>query len=642
MFFRALAARRAIVRRAKRNVKLPNARTGTSKQSNNNTVRVNNRKALNQSVWMLTSVMPHLIHSYNPLTVTQKRYYSADEQIALKKQQTDFFEETTRNLANKLILGRKQGALNKLADIQKVYHELLERLSADKEFLRLMNSYNANIQLERNKIVFHEFALKAAFTFGRSSDDVIKILKTSSNQPHNTFRNVDVVYQNIKSAFPYSPNINVWQGLSRKYITSPLFVDTISLYMGTIEEFISQDMPAFKKRIKERVTKEYEAKIMAEWNQIKGISEDDFVNLKLNEFAKDIKKEVQKQMKSLIPAEVQAALSTPNKNRTPEQEEMIAKYMADPSVKANEEKIKVSVTEKYRLQIKADYQSQQSMLQSESGENEFVAKRLAELQGDIKSACNDAEGKIMSEYTTLTELTYYYAKYYAVNTLKNDNEDIAKALMLFIENSSAHFFNNFMEVPVQIANEKIPDVRIEGAAGYVIEKLQLDKLESKAEAYFLGKLTGNCQSFGEAGEPAMLYGITSQNAGFYVIRDKNKNIVAQCLAWHSAEGNMVFDSIEPASNYREAPKVNMVLSMYRALAKELVDKHGIGCVKTGENGSIDVVHHNPIETSSIDTPVGLTTAGALYDSITKQYAFYGNVELENEIKNSYPNIKQPL
>lgn len=99
----------------------------------------------------------------------------------------------------------------------------------------------------------------------------------------------------------------------------------------------------------------------------------------------------------------------------------------------------------------------------------------------------------------------------------------------------------------------------------------------------LGYLTECCQKLGDAGESAMMYGLTNDHAGFWVLENKNTGkIYAQAEAWEWDEDTLVLDNIEFANDaeidqYKQAigeyvlnsPYKNIIMGCgYNGLSRE--------------------------------------------------------------------------
>ena len=92
----------------------------------------------------------------------------------------------------------------------------------------------------------------------------------------------------------------------------------------------------------------------------------------------------------------------------------------------------------------------------------------------------------------------------------------------------------------------LPDITIKGEeigsqySKYLFSKLPVDDLRG----LFLGEYTACCQSFGKQGSSCAINGMTSLFSGFYVLYNKDGDIIAQTWAWIGQQGEIVFDSWE--------------------------------------------------------------------------------------------------
>lgn len=160
-------------------------------------------------------------------------------------------------------------------------------------------------------------------------------------------------------------------------------------------------------------------------------------------------------------------------------------------------------------------------------------------------------------------------------------------------------YNKYQELKPK-DSDRIPNIIVGGERiapelkNYYIKKL--DPRDPMCAA--LGKKTGCCQSMGGAGEACAIHGITSEHGGFYVLcagDPKNPkptdDIRAQCWAWRSKTGALVFDSIEATKPIRESTVgnyrgVELISLMYAQLAFDLVEnpQFGIDAVNVGVGG----------------------------------------------------------
>lgn len=75
--------------------------------------------------------------------------------------------------------------------------------------------------------------------------------------------------------------------------------------------------------------------------------------------------------------------------------------------------------------------------------------------------------------------------------------------------------------------------------------------------FFLGDYTHCCQTFGEAGETSMLFGLYSKHSGFFSI-ERDRKVLAQAWVWEAKNDTLVLDNIELA-DCREVDQFTNIL-----------------------------------------------------------------------------------
>lgn len=75
--------------------------------------------------------------------------------------------------------------------------------------------------------------------------------------------------------------------------------------------------------------------------------------------------------------------------------------------------------------------------------------------------------------------------------------------------------------------------------------------------FFLGDYTHCCQTFGEAGETSMLFGLISPHSGFFSI-ERDRKVLAQAWVWEAKNDTLVLDNIELA-DCREVDQFTNIL-----------------------------------------------------------------------------------
>lgn len=112
---------------------------------------------------------------------------------------------------------------------------------------------------------------------------------------------------------------------------------------------------------------------------------------------------------------------------------------------------------------------------------------------------------------------------------------------------------------------------------------------SDARGVFLGRYTNCCQHPDHtSGTSAAWMGQENPNAGFFVVENKKKEVVAQSLVWEADNGGLVFDSIEGKGLGDRAPKV---ADLYEKLAADMKNKYhtinvGVGSAAGSEVTSL--------------------------------------------------------
>jgi uncharacterized protein YjbI with pentapeptide repeats len=128
-----------------------------------------------------------------------------------------------------------------------------------------------------------------------------------------------------------------------------------------------------------------------------------------------------------------------------------------------------------------------------------------------------------------------------------------------------------------------------------------------ARGIFLGNLTDCCQHPNGPGVKAAWYGQEEKNAGFFVVSDSKGNVVAQSLAWVSANKGLVFDSIE-GKGLNVGTRGAAVVEAYKAAAQDLASSYSAITVGAGTfagNGDLVKKSWKPAEQNSQSVPTNL-------------------------------------
>jgi GNAT superfamily N-acetyltransferase len=101
-----------------------------------------------------------------------------------------------------------------------------------------------------------------------------------------------------------------------------------------------------------------------------------------------------------------------------------------------------------------------------------------------------------------------------------------------------------------------------------------------ARGLYLGQHTDCCQHPKGAGATSAWYGQESPNSGFFVVEDKNGQVVAQSWAWLSDDGAVVFDNIEAKGL---GDRESKVAAIYQKVGDSLAQSHYKVTIGSGES-----------------------------------------------------------
>lgn len=157
-------------------------------------------------------------------------------------------------------------------------------------------------------------------------------------------------------------------------------------------------------------------------------------------------------------------------------------------------------------------------------------------------------------------------------------------------------FNKFQKLKRANDDTQIPNIDIDGSdlgfPGLHLKKVDVMDEAQAAEAACFGKLTHCCQSLsGEAGEPCVIYGLTSPNSGFYVLKDEKGEVLAQSWVSRTQTGAMLFDSIEIAFDMRDYEnynytKMNTARLFFEKLFEKLITEKDVSKISCGSNSGM--------------------------------------------------------
>ena len=184
-------------------------------------------------------------------------------------------------------------------------------------------------------------------------------------------------------------------------------------------------------------------------------------------------------------------------------------------------------------------------------------------------------------------------------------------------------FNEAQEIWEEARRRNASSIpRIEGKDDeYSYEVLRLDD----ALGIFVGNITNCCQKVDGLGESAMLHSMIEKSGRVFVVRDRNKKIVAQSWLWRN--GNIIcFDNVEipnSADNYKNQQAVYDIL---KTAAKELCDKDSEVLEQLVENGKIDKSKAELMKVKKVTVGMGNTDIDAIRNNCDPSKA-----DLENRL-----------
>jgi hypothetical protein len=172
--------------------------------------------------------------------------------------------------------------------------------------------------------------------------------------------------------------------------------------------------------------------------------------------------------------------------------------------------------------------------------------KLVTYADKILTPLKSADGKTYSYSQTKKET----AKFHYKNAAKN----LDLAVLCRTHNWKESHFNTGLHLTQKYnklfksnggkKREGLPDISITGEefdlAGYNFRKLPDGDIRGLA----LGELTNCCQHLANAGAECAAHGFVSKHGGFYVVEDKDQNIIGQSWGWKGTTGELTLDSLE--------------------------------------------------------------------------------------------------
>ncbi|OGT63396.1 MAG: hypothetical protein A3E85_02490 [Gammaproteobacteria bacterium RIFCSPHIGHO2_12_FULL_45_12] len=249
-----------------------------------------------------------------------------------------------------------------------------------------------------------------------------------------------------------------------------------------------------------------------------------------------------------------------------------------------------------------------------------AVKKAAKKIVTIESARNE----LISRDITLISYSQLLEKAAQIG-YKRHKENPLLAHLCIEQFVSESIFNDILTIMHETqpeASDVLPNIRIEGKE-LRQDNLYLVKLDKNdPRGWILGHYTGCCQSIGRHAEQAVIEGMLSPIACFYVICDtKTNDIVAQSYAWLSEEGNLVFDSLETLRR-KDAPRlVEFFIAAAYQMKGQLVQIDGknktIERIHLGKGGGTPS-RHLTMQLDSAKNPL-LPASGYRYGDANEQW-----------------------
>jgi hypothetical protein len=129
----------------------------------------------------------------------------------------------------------------------------------------------------------------------------------------------------------------------------------------------------------------------------------------------------------------------------------------------------------------------------------------------------------------------------------------------------------------------LPDISITGEefglAGYNFRKLSDGDITGLA----LGELTNCCQHLANAGAECATHGFLSEHGGFYVVEDKDQNIIGQSWGWKGKAGELTLDSLESLQGRLNASNWMKICAIFAQKAAQ--SETEISAIHIGKGGA---------------------------------------------------------
>lgn len=156
-------------------------------------------------------------------------------------------------------------------------------------------------------------------------------------------------------------------------------------------------------------------------------------------------------------------------------------------------------------------------------QNPTILSKLGAIQPYIRE-----HGPLVDMKAFLMRLTY------------QDNSPVAeRCAELNLPKHEYQCYRAFWEEYTPKIHDVLPNIYCESER-FIIRKLEPTDLRGP----MLGRYTSCCQHLLSTAKKTAIHGVISPYAGFYVLTDKQDNIMSQCYLWTNTTGNFIIDSIE--------------------------------------------------------------------------------------------------
>lgn len=411
-------------------------------------------------------------------------------------------------------------------------------------------------------------AAKLAILFG-SVDEVIQYLERFKKQSSTQQK---IMHRACLFTLPSGQHwdLKIWQELVAKQKPSHSndLIFRLLPFAEKIETYVRENRETLIEEIEREVSSYYELKFSLQFDffsnqKLKG----EWISSKLATMKKAMIKEVEYEFSRYL----RTCLDLPSGKLDAEQSQRLQKRINNLSEKDHSKRTELTkrIQEKYAAKAEANYNKFVFLLRNKT-KKEYLSLQLKKSEREIATIIKEREERMLSPLTPMNVLFKYLTQ--VCYQRAKENPEVAGLFFQYglLEAS----FDKYLSLQPQNDDKLIPYIFIEGeeiAPQY--KNHYIKKLRDPQVASVLGELTSCCQSLGRAGERPTIHGITSPTGGFYVLYEKQAtgrdNIVAQCWAWRSEDGDLVFDSVESQIDFRNKNEL-LIADFYTYLAHHLV------------------------------------------------------------------------